>query len=178
MADYPSSIYLRPPLFDGDAVEGGGLNAAVRRLDEVRDEVVAIETELGALLKGDSASLSARLATRLARNGIPRGQMFFAPSGPWYDGTTWMAFGKTTRAASNNSFDLINFGFSYLSADPPKIVLTSAKSAHATDKCAWALTGRILTTGFYTSMARRNAAGSTLLEQFDIHWWAIGGTPA
>lgn len=179
MADFPTHVYLRPPLFDGDLVAGGGLTSAVKRLSELRAEVVAIETALGVQLKGAAASLAARLAVRLSRNGIPRGQPFVAPTGLWYDGTTWVASGQVTKTSGGPTFDLINFGFTYLSADRPKAVFTAAKTAHATDKCGWALTGRILTTGFYVSMGRRNSSfNSTLPEDITVNWFAVGGTPA
>jgi hypothetical protein len=178
MADYPDDIFLRPPLFDGDIVRGGGLNAAVRRLSEIRAEVVAIETELGVEV-GGASNLAERLDMRLAANGIPRGQPFFAGTGLWNGGTTWMQAGQVTLLGGTTNFPFITFTVPYLSADVPVAVFTQARSAHATDKCGRVLTGRILATGFFASAARRGAATSgNLVENLVVNWLAVGGTPA
>ncbi len=178
MPDYPNDIYLRPPLFDGDLVAGGGLNAAVRRLSELRAEVVAIETELG-IDVGGATNLAERLDMRLAANGIPRGQLFFADKGLWNPGTTWMQAGQVTLLGGTTNFPFITFTVPYVTGQVPVAVFTQAKSAHVTDKCGRALTGRILSTGFFASVARRNAATSgNLIENMTVNWLAVGGTPA
>jgi hypothetical protein len=182
MADFPNYIYLRRPIEDGELVLGGGLNAAIDRLQEIRDEIVEVETQLGVLLKSTSASLAARLDRRLSKNGIPRGQLYFTPSqGIWYDGTLWLQLGRTTISAPGGAFGFQAFTVNYLTADVPDAVICSARANSSTNPCAWAVPGRILATGFWYSLAQRNRAftgASAVVDDITFNWLAIGGTPA
>jgi hypothetical protein len=182
MADFPNYVYLRRPLEDAELVLGGGLNAAIDRLQEIREEVVAIETQLGTALKASSSSLAARLSQRLSKNGVPRGQLYFTPGqGIWYDGTLWLQLGRATISGPSTAFGFQAFTTNYLTADVPDMVITTARANSGTNPCAWAVAGRILATGFYYSLAQRGRAyngSSTVVDDITFNWLAIGGTPA
>lgn len=180
MADFPNHIYLRKPLEDGELVLGGGLNTAIDRLQEIRDEIVAAETALGTLVKGSAASLVERLSHRISRNGVPRGQLVFAPQGLWYDGTLWLQLGRTTISAGSSAFQFQNWTKNYITADVPDLVVTSAKANSTPNPAAWVSVGRIIATGFWASFQQRSrgyTGSSTLIDDITYNWLAIGGTP-
>ena len=181
MADFPSYVYQRRPIEDADLVEGGGLNAAIDRLQGHRDEVVAIETALGKSLKGAAPSLAQRLGVRLSRNGIPRGQLYFSTAGLWYDGTLWLQVGQTTIAAGQPSFGFQAFTKNYVTANVPSLVVTQAQANSVANPCAWVPCGHILATGFFYSLAQRSRAyngSNNLVDAITFNWLVIGGTPA
>jgi len=72
MADFPSSIWVRKPMLDGFTT----VDRAMTVLDQAREEVAAIETELGTVVASTGYNeLVERLATRFSKSGHARGRL-------------------------------------------------------------------------------------------------------
>lgn len=187
-------IWIRNPVKDGEVITGGGLNEAMRVLDQARKEVQAIENVLGLGLKGSAASLAARLAQRVSPSGIGRGQCIMLRTHNttpgtynqitnWYvQGASYVQFGKEDVGTGQLSVT-ITYPKSYFSSNPPTgIICCFADRSAGTQRVGQVqldvtsiglTTFRVLFRQFDGANAWTST--STLIS---ILWAAFGGFPS
>lgn len=129
MATYPSSLVsFTTKTNKVDLVDAAHINS-------VQSEVVAIETELGTLVKGTATDLKTRLAVCLAGNGAIVNSPSF-PASP----VAWQLFGfhgdgkMYFRNAANTQFTPMNQAFSLISTTTVTAAADSAAITIAADK--------------------------------------------
>lgn len=187
MADFPTRVFLRPPLVDGIQVPGGGLNAAVRRIQACRSEIQAVETLLSTGLRGDHSTLAARIDRRIAPNGIPIGQLYYNQKGPFSGESLRIQSGLTILASGSKVFGFQAFTAPYstgldasASDDNIPMVIAQIKFDSSTNPCGWVTVGKVLSYGFYYALGQRQTSyGSgtaTTTVQSRLSWIALGGS--
>lgn len=191
MADYPSLIYVREPVLAGVT----DLEAAL--FTDINNEVVAIETELGASgsatgrPKGNFASLAARLDALLSEGGNMRRKL-----STWqhWDGTTDGVKGVINQRilcgitgtfnAGGGPYDsTISFGQTYLTTPTQIYVMPYTTQAAGTFHGAlcYVKNASVTTTGFNVIVGEVTGAGDNTLNGLSagnnviVMWCAVGG---
>lgn len=187
-------IWIRSPVKDGEVVAGGGLNEAVRLLDQARKEVQAIENVLGLGLKGSLGSLAERLDRRVSPCGIGRAQCVMVrtpnatPGTPtkvtnWYDaGARFIQFGKEDVGTGQLAVT-ITYPKAYFSANPPTaIVACMVDRSAGTQRLSQVQldTTSIGLTTFRVMFRQFDSGGSwtSTSTAVSVLWAALGGFPA
>jgi len=194
VADFSGEFWIREPVIDGKTK----LNRAMELLGQCRDEITAIETVLGTGLKGSSADLATRLATRISPSGILRGQVY-ALRGPNADptslfslakwrtgGNTYVQFGQS--ALISDALETITFTRAYFTGLPPAIVIaqygSTANSGHPLGDIQVARDQITITNFKVRSFHFFGAGGSAswavadTSTSFRCTWIALGGFPS
>jgi hypothetical protein len=198
-ADFPTNLWIRDPVIDGRPYPGGALNRAMALLSQGRDEITAIETKLGTVVRGTAASLAARLAMHHAPSGLRRGQVR-ALRGPntvggakssienWWTGSA--TYIQADSVAATTLTTTITFPTAYFAGQPPQYIiakfwdnaLNSVSGLAGSCQVLYdsitvtqfqVKTRRQLTTGLWEDLGARGA-----FDTGRIAYIAIGGAPS
>jgi hypothetical protein len=188
MADFPTNVFLRPPLLEGRDVVDGGLNAAMRRLGHLRDEVEAIESALGTGLKGSASSLVERLGKRLSATGIPRGQLYCVDfqHGIWSPEILYVQLFQASLSSGASTTRTWTFGTPYKSGRLPTHFVGIARQVAGTTNAASYMgvvgfdSSTLTTTAINLKVnhAGRTHDATTITLPLEILAIAFGGEPA
>ena len=192
MADYPTNLWIRDPVVDGRPYPGGALNRAIALLVQARDEVTAIETELGTNPAGTSgdkaADVAARIAKRGSKSGLMRGRIISALASNASPGTPNDADGWWNDSDSDrcqfgfagpftSSPQTISYGRAYTIA--PNFVLAFYVAGVGQDRVGQLqpVIDKVFTTTFKVRAREITAAGGWVdaVSQWAVCWLACGG---
>lgn len=178
-------LWLREPAIDGQTA----LNECLRRTDDARKNVQAIETALGTVIRGSAANLVTRLSYRLSKSGIGRGQCYPLRPPNTVAGTLIGVKDWFERSPVNYQFGQVSVALgvgtttvTYPSAYAvaPNIIIAGFVADDTAKRCGQVqIVHDLITTTTFTVVAKAFWAGGTWREPdfaYKVLFVAIGGS--
>lgn len=195
MATFPSNVWVRKPVIDGYT----SLDDAMALLGQGRDEVAAIQTELGTDPSTNAYNtLAERLKTRLSRSGNPRGRVHparrvntdgdmatpeFEPISGWWEkepGTQPLYVFPGISVGFTTVNNTVTWEGSFVYDIRPRLVIAKYVSQSSSPRVGTVTVSSLGRTGFDTrTQAYQNdlATWGNPDRLFWIVYFAVGGRP-